>query len=185
MLTQRRTVSESSRARWLTISTTTMIGDIASTGPRKCFAIFQRSVMQQAGPVVIEKNDDRAAQRHRLLSRRRRKSGNQTDQIAHQDEHADAADHRQIFHRVVAGRVLQQIARAHAHRVRQQRFHALLRAAGIVHRQPPLQPREKNDRDQKDHAVPWRCDSGSGTRDFQDECAAPRATPTQAFPAAR
>jgi len=38
--TQRRTVRESSRARWLKTSTTAIIGDIAGTGPRKCLPYF-------------------------------------------------------------------------------------------------------------------------------------------------
>ncbi len=123
-----------------------------------------------------------AQPRARIFGRRGGKTRDQADQVAHQDKHANAANHRQVFPSAMPGGVFEQVPRANAHRIRQQRFHALLRAAGIVHRQPPLEPCEKDNRQLEKRPIPWRCDLGLGTRHFRNECAAPRAKPSAGFP---
>ena len=48
------------------------------------------------------------------------------------------------FSPLVADVVVQEIADSHAHGIRQHRFHALLRAAGTVHRNSRAQPQKEN-----------------------------------------
>ena len=74
MLAQRRTVNESTRARWLTISMgnikidsgTRMNRDmLESDGPRKCCSVVCDSLFADSLDVVVHEGADRASQRNK------------------------------------------------------------------------------------------------------------------------
>src|ERR1700751_4515881 len=99
---------------------------------QKMLAVAERPVFHDAGPVVVEEYDDRAAERDRNLGRGRLECRDQADEIIQKHENADAAEHGDIFIGVVADIVFQEIADADAHGVCEQRFHALLRPARSI-----------------------------------------------------
>ena len=96
------------------------------------FAVAERAVFYDAGPVVIEKNHDCAAERDGDLGCGRFEGRNQADEIIEKHEDADAAEHGDILIRIVADVVFEQVADADAHGVCEQGFHALLSSAGAI-----------------------------------------------------
>ena len=109
------------------------------------FAVAERAVFHDAGPVVIEEDDDRAAERDGHLRRRRLESWHEADEIIEKHENADAAEHGDVFVCIVADVVFEQIAYADAHGVCEEGFHALLRSAGSIDGDAGPQPEEEDE----------------------------------------
>ena len=94
--------------------------------------------------------------------------GNNPDKITAEDKNPDAAEHGYVLLAVVADVIFKKIADAHAHRIGEERFHALLRAAGTVDGNSALQPEKEKSQRGKTPQSPSRLDWGW---DIQDSMA--------------
>src|SRR6185437_5928662 len=105
----------------------------------------------QSLPVIIQKNDNSARQWHRLFSVGRHKTWHETGKITQKYEHCNASNNCEVPRGAVPNDVIEQVFNAHAHRIRQEKFHALLRRAGTFHRHSRTQPQKENNREEENH----------------------------------
>src|SRR5713101_9325658 len=100
---------------------------------RELLRVAERTMVPEAGPVVIQKRQDRASQGHARMARWRLERGNQTDQVSEEDKDRDASDHRKTARASMPHVVIEQVSNAQSHRVRDEELHDLLNGSGLIH----------------------------------------------------